>query len=123
MRSLLRFLRRLAPPAISCALLNGVAFVLSIQYVALAPLREPLDILFPGLAGVWVTRGRQLRPWPAELLAGAAAGLVVGAVRVLLGHYVAGLPASPEFLLLGRALLAGAIGAMVSRLLHQRVVL
>lgn len=120
---LLQFLRRLALPAISLALLNGLTFVLTVQFAALLPIREPFDLLCPGLSGVWAARTRLARAWRVELLAGAIAGLIVGGFRVLLGHLLAGLPPSTELLLLGRAVIAGAIGAMVSRLLSQRVVL
>ncbi len=119
----LRFLRRLSLPALAGAVLNALMFLLTVQYAALVPLREPFDLLCPGLAGVWAVRGRIGRSWRMELLAGATAGLVVGGLRVLLGHYAAGLPAGSELLLLARAVLAGAVGASVSRLLHQRVVL
>jgi hypothetical protein len=120
---LLQFFRRLAVPAITLACLNGLTFLLTLQYAAVLPIREPFDVLCPGLSGVWAVRGRLGRAWHVELLAGATAGLIVGGFRVLLGHYLAGLPASTELLLLGRAVMAGAIGAMVSRLLHQRVAL
>lgn len=123
MLDLLRFLRRIAVPALTCAVLNGLFFLLTQQYGALLPLREPFDVLAPGLSGVWAARSRLARAWQVELLAGATAGLVVGGVRLLLGHGIAGLPLQAEALHLGRAVLAGGIGAMVSRLLHQRVVL
>lgn len=119
----LRFFRRLAVPALTLALLNGLMFLLTEQYAALRPLREPFDLLSAGLSGVWAARSRLGRPWRVELTAGATAGLIVGAIRVLLGYYVAGLPASTELLLLGRSVIAGGIGALVSRLLNQRVVL
>lgn len=123
MLDLLRFLRRIAVPAVTCAVLNGMFFLLTQQYGTLLPLREPLEVLAPGLAGVWAARSRMARSWQIELLAGATAGLLVGGVRLLLGHGVVGLPLQTEALHLGRAVLAGGIGAMVSRLLHQRVVL
>lgn len=119
---LLQSFRRLALPAITLACLNGLTFLLTVQYQALMPVRELLDLLCAGLSGVWAAR-RLARAWHVELLAGATAGLIVGGLRVLLGHYLAGLPVSTELLLLGRAVIAGAIGAMVSRLLSQRVVL
>lgn len=123
MWDLLQFLRRLAAPAVTLAFLNGLVFLLTVQYASLVPLREPFDLLCPGLAGVWAARSRMARSWHIELLAGATAGFLVGGFRVLLGHYLAGLPLSSEMVLLGRAVLAGGIGALVSRLLHQRVVL
>lgn len=123
MWELLRFLRRTAIPALTGAFVNGLLFLLTARSAALQPLAEPVDILCPGLAGVWAARSRMARSWQVELLAGAAAGLFVGAVRLFLGHALGDQPLSEEFLHLGRAVLAGAIGAMVSRLLHQRVVL
>jgi hypothetical protein len=120
---LLRFLRRLAVPACTLALLNGLWFLLTEQYAQLRPLREPFALLAAGLSGVWAARTRLGRPWPVELTAGATAGLIVGGFQLLLGHYLAGLPLGPELLLLARAVMAGAIGALVSRLLSQRVAL
>lgn len=123
MWALLRFLRRIAVPALASAALNGLLFLLTQQSPALLPLQEPIDVLAPGLSGVWAARSRMARSWQVELLAGASAGLIVGALRLVLGHTVAGAPLNTEALHLGRAVLAGCIGAMVSRLLHQRVVL
>ena len=123
MKFLLRFLRRLAVPALVGVVLTAAVFLLTQQYAQLQPLREPLDVLTAGLAGFWAVQCRLGRRWRVELTAGIIAGLLVGIVRVQLGRYFGEVPGTSELLLLGRAAIAAGVGATLSRLLHQRVVL
>lgn len=123
MKFLLRFLRRLAVPVLVGVVLSTVVFLLTQQYAQLLPLREPFDVLAAGLAGFWAVQGRRDRGWRAEVSAGIVAGLLVGIVRALLGRYLGEVPETSEWLTVIRAALAAGVGAMLSRLLHQRVVL
>lgn len=123
MRLLLRFIRRLAVPVLVGIVLNALVFLLTQQYAQLLPLREPFDMLTTGLTGFWAVSSRWARGWRTEIVAGIIAGLLVGVVRVQLGRYFGELPGTSELLLLARAGMAGGVGATLSRLLHQRVVL
>mgnify|MGYP003396375656 CR=1 FL=1 len=123
MKFLLRFLRRLAVPALVGMVLTAAVFLPTQQYAELQPLREPLDVLTAGLTGFWAVKGRLGRRWRVELTAAIIAGLLVGIVRVTLGRYFGEVPGTSELLLLGRAAIAAGVGATLSRLLHQRVVL
>jgi len=123
MKFLLRFLRRLAVPALVGMVLTAAVFLPTQQYAELQPLREPLDVLTAGLAGFWAVKSRLGRRWRVELTAAIIAGLLVGIVRVTLGRYFGEVPGTSELLLLGRAAIAAGVGATLSRLLHQRVVL
>lgn len=123
MRSLLRFLRRLSGPVLAGAALSSALFLITEQYAPLLPLREPFDVLSAGLTGFWAARRQPLRGWGLELLAGLTASLVVGIVRFGLGSYLGELTESPVVLMLARAAVAGGIGALLARLLRQRVVL
>jgi hypothetical protein len=123
MWSLLQFLRRLAMPFLGGVALSGISFLLTQEYAQLLPLREPLDVLSAGLTGFWAVRSRLGRGGRVEIAAGIVASLLVGVVRLLLGHYLDGVSAADEYMLLVRFAIAGGIGASLSRLLHQRVVL
>jgi len=123
MKSLLRFLRRLPPPVLAGVVLSSVLFLLTQQYGALLPLREPFDVLAAGVTGFWAVRGQLGRGWRLEVAAGLVASLVVGVFRLQLGHYYSELVETPEYLMLARAAIAGGVGAMLARLLRQRVVL
>jgi len=123
MKFLLRFLRRLAVPALVGMVLTAAVFLPTQQYAELQPLREPLDVLTAGLTGFWAVKSRLGRRWRVELTAAIIAGLLVGIVRVTLGRYFGEVPGTSELLLLGRAAIAAGVGATLSRLLHQRVVL
>jgi hypothetical protein len=123
MKFLLRFLRRLAVPALVGMVLTAAVFLPTQQYAELQPLREPMDVLTAGLTGFWAVKSRLGRRWRVELTAAIIAGLLVGIVRVTLGRYFGEVPGTSELLLLGRAAIAAGVGATLSRLLHQRVVL
>jgi len=123
MKFLLRFLRRLPGPVLAGTLLNCALFLLTEQYAQLLPLREPFDVLSAGLTGFWAVRRQLPRGWSTEVAAGLVASLVVGIVRLQLGGYLGEALGPPAYLLLARAAVAGGVGAMLARLLHQRVVL
>lgn len=123
MKFLLRFIRRLAVPVLVGVVLNALVFLLTQQYAQLLPLREPFDMLTIGLSGFWAVSSRWARGWRTEVAAGIVAGLLVGIVRVQLGRYFGDLAGGSQLILLARAGLAGGVGATLSRLLHQRVVL
>lgn len=123
MKYLLRFFRRLVVPVLVGVVLVALVFLLTKQYAQLLPLREPFDMLTAGLTGFWSVSSRWARGWRTEIAAGIVAGLLVGIVRVQLGRYFGEVPGTTELLLLARASLAGGVGATLSRLLHQRVVL
>jgi len=123
MKSLLRFLRRLPAPVVFGTLLGAALFLLTQEYPQLLPLREPFDVLTAGLTGFWAGRRQRPRGWRTEVAAGLVASLVVGIARLLLGGYVGEVLDSPAYLLLARSAIAGGVGAMLARLLHQRVVL
>ncbi len=123
MKYLLRFFRRLLVPVLVGAVLIALVFLLTQQLPQLLPLREPFDMLTAGLTGFWSVSSRWARGWRAELAAGIVAALLVGIVRMQLGHYFGEVPGTNELLLLARIALAGGVGATLSRLLRQRVVL
>lgn len=123
MRSLYRFCRRLLVPVVVGWVLIVLVFLLTQQVGPLLALREPFDMLVAGLTGFWAVSSRWARGWAVEVIAGIVAALLVGIVRVQLGHYYGEVPGTSELLLLARVSMAGGIGATLSRLLHQRVVL
>lgn len=123
MRSLYRFCRRLLVPVVVGWVLIVLVFLLTQQVGPLLALREPFDMLVAGLTGFWAVSSRWARGWAVEVIAGVVAALLVGIVRVQLGHYYGEVPGTSELLLLARVSMAGGIGATLSRLLHQRVVL
>lgn len=122
MKPPVRLLRSLPKPVLFGALLSGALLILVHLYPRLQSLSEPSQLLIAGLTGFWTVRWRAPNGWPLELLAGLIAGILVGgvayAVRILLDGDmgVAGLG-------LARAAIAGATGACLARLLHQRVAL
>jgi hypothetical protein len=123
MKSLHRFLRRLPGPVLLGTLFGCALFLLTEQYAQLIPLREPFDVLSAGLTGFWAARRQRPRGWRTEVAAGVIASLVFGIVRLALGGYLGEALDSPTYLLLARAAVAGGVGAMLARLLQQRVVL
>jgi hypothetical protein len=123
MKFLLRFLRRLAVPVLVGTVLSTVVVLLTQQYAQLHPLREPFDVLTAGLTGFWAVQARHGRGWRVEVGAGIVAGVLVGIVRFLLGRYLGEVPGISELLVVTRAAIAAGVGATLSRLLHQRVVL
>jgi hypothetical protein len=121
MRSLLQLLRQLPKPVLVGTLLSVIVIFLVWQFPALQPVREPGDVAISGLIGFLAGYGRRPDSWRLDLLSGLVAALVVAGLRLGFAAFVGEAPDLPIGLDLARAGLAGAMGAMVARLLHQRV--
>jgi hypothetical protein len=118
-----RLFRAMAWPGFAGILLTAALFTL-VRYVPrLDPVQEPGEVLIAGLIGFWTAYWRRHDTWRFVVVAGLLAAALVALVPLGLMLYPHQATAPPAGLALTRAAVAGAMGASVARLLHQRVAL